>query len=109
MEQQQVVQTKLIEEQSDDESDQFSTIKRSPRDAEKKAEFNNQINEPQEDFKNTINNQETASYNNFNSTSQHMQHITEQQFVDEVIYQDLSEGPGLQARALYDYQAGMHF
>lgn len=34
-----------------------------------------------------------------------VQQISEQQIVDEIIYGDFST-PGLQARALYDYQAG---
>lgn len=34
-----------------------------------------------------------------------VQQVSEQQFVDEIIYGDFST-PGLQARALYDYQAG---
>lgn len=91
--------TKPIEEPSDDESDQFSTIKRSPRDIEKKSEF---ISEPEMNIKNGINDQ---LYKDSIYSSTHMQQITDQQFVDEVIYQDFSDGPGLQARALYDYQA----
>lgn len=37
-----------------------------------------------------------------------MHQISEQQIVDEIIYGDFST-PGLQARALYDYQAGILF
>lgn len=37
-----------------------------------------------------------------------VQQISEQQIVDEIIYGDFST-PGLQARALYDYQAGILF
>lgn len=92
--------SKPIEEPSDDESDQFSTIKRSPRDIEKKSEF---ISEPEiNNIKNGIND---PFYKDSIYSSTHMQQITDQQFVDEVIYQDFSDGPGLQARALYDYQA----
>ncbi|KAK5642038.1 hypothetical protein RI129_008205 [Pyrocoelia pectoralis] len=92
--------SKPIEEPSDDESDQFSTIKRSPRDIEKKSDF---ISEPEiNNIKNGIND---PFYKDSIYSSTHMQQITDQQFVDEVIYQDFSDGPGLQARALYDYQA----
>lgn len=108
--QQEIISNKVTDEQqSDDEYDQFSTIKRSPRDAEKKSDFTN--NETQENtMKNNIINQETAVYkDNKYNTSEHMQQITDQQFVDEVIYQDFADGPGLQARALYDYQAGENY
>lgn len=110
---------KTVEEQpSDEETDQFSTIKRSPRDVEKKSvtsptaqhEFiKNEVVSPttqQELIKNEVNKQEHLS----TKTEQYekeevVQHISEQQIVDEIIYGDFST-PGLQARALYDYQAG---
>ncbi|XP_018330973.1 drebrin-like protein [Agrilus planipennis] len=82
---QQITESKSFDEgQSDEDSDQFSTIKRSPRDPQK-----------------NVNTDKDKSLHN----TEFIQQITEQQFVDEVIYQDLVEGPGLQARALYDYQA----
>ena len=82
---------------SDDDSDQFATIKRSPKDIEKKAAISPiEENEPTQ-----IKNAEIDK----KSVDRISQPITEQQFVDEVIYGDLND-PGIQARALYDYQAG---
>ncbi|KAF5281089.1 hypothetical protein FQA39_LY17895 [Lamprigera yunnana] len=99
---QKIVEENNKEELSDDESDQYSTIKRSPRDVEKKSDFISN-NEPNTNLKNE---QQTALYkDNVHSVSEHMQHLTDQEFVDEVIYPDFADGPGLQARALYDYQA----
>lgn len=93
------VANKIEEFQSDDESDQFSTIKRCPKDSKSATSPTVQ----QESFKNEINNAQTT----LNSKQETVQ-ITEQQFVDEVIYGDLND-PGIQARALYDYQAGKLF
>lgn len=96
------------EPQSDEESDQFSTIKRSPKDVQdvKKVDQSplaKEIEVIQNEFAVTapdkLMQREVEQVQNI--------HITEQQLVDEVIYQDFSAGPGLQARALYDYQAGM--
>ncbi|GJQ68133.1 hypothetical protein Trydic_g16803 [Trypoxylus dichotomus] len=81
------------EQQSDDESDQFATIKRSPKDIEKKT-TTSPISEEVNGATNTV--KQTSQ-----KTEEHVQQISEQQFVDEVIYGD----PGIQARALYDYQA----
>ncbi|KAI4470367.1 cortactin and drebrin [Holotrichia oblita] len=81
------------EQQSDDDSDQFATIKRSPKDIEKKtatSPISEEVNGATNTTKQTI-----------QKTEEHVQQISEQQFVDEVIYGD----PGIQARALYDYQA----
>lgn len=78
---------------SDEESDQFSTIKRSPKDANVKSLTSPTT--PTESSKNQVNNkQESQTF-----------HISEQQFVDEVIYGDITD-LGIQAKALYDYQAG---
>lgn len=58
-------------------------------------------------FKNEVNKQEhlqTTKAEHF-ETKEVVQQISEQQIVDEIIYGDFST-PGLQARALYDYQAG---
>ncbi|RZC37854.1 SH3 9 and/or Cofilin ADF domain containing protein [Asbolus verrucosus] len=81
------------EEQSDDDSDQFSTIKRSPKDAEKKS-----VSTPTspQDTLNEMGREEVFK-------DEPLQQITDQQFVDEYIYGFST--PGLQARALYDYQA----
>lgn len=83
------------EQQSDDDSDQFATIKRSPKDLEKKT-ATSPISEETNGA--TITTKQTSQ-----KTEEHVQQITEQQFVDEVLYGD----PGIQARALYDYQAGL--
>lgn len=83
-------ENKHDEQLSDDESDQYSTIKRCP-----KSVTSPTSTQPQESTKT-----ETSQTLNKEETVQ----ITEQQFVDEVIYKDLNE-PGIQARALYDYQA----
>lgn len=94
------------DEQSDDDSDQFSTIKRSPRDVDKKSVTSPTIQQ-QEVFRNEVNKQEhlqTTKVEHF-ETKEVVQQISEQQIVDEIIYGDFST-PGLQARALYDYQAG---
>lgn len=88
----------VVEEQSDDETDQYSTIKRSPRDADKKSVIS-PIVQQQELIKNETNRQE------YIEKEEIVQQISEQQIVDEIIYGDFST-PGLQARALYDYQAG---
>ncbi|KAK4877053.1 hypothetical protein RN001_009559 [Aquatica leii] len=98
---QKIVEENTKEDISDEESDQFSTIKRSPRDVEKKSEFISNESE----VNNIKNEQQNALYKENIYSSEHMQQITDQQFVDEVIYQDFADGPGLQARALYDYQA----
>lgn len=82
------------EEPSDDEGDQFSTIKRCPKDAEKKS--TSTPTTPQEKINNEVNKLEEP-----------IQQITDQQFVDEYLYGLTSTG--LQARALYDYQAGNLF
>lgn len=91
---------KTNEEPSDEESDQFSTIKRSPRDIEKKT-----ISSPTsptspvvEEIHNQMNKQQAVR-----EEQKIEQQITDQQFVDEYLY---GLSPGLQARALYDYQAG---
>lgn len=98
-----IAQTKVEEPQqhSDDEADQFSTIKRSPRDLDKKTVSSPTIQQ-QELMKNDLNKQE------FVEKEEVLQQISEQQIVDEIIYGDFST-PGLQARALYDYQAGKGF
>ncbi|KAF5269935.1 hypothetical protein FQR65_LT05734 [Abscondita terminalis] len=98
---QKIVEENTKEDVSEDESDQFSTIKRSPRDVEKKSEFISNDS----DANNLKNEQQNAHFKENIYSSEHMQQITDQQFVDEVIYQDFADGPGLQARALYDYQA----
>lgn len=89
----------VTDEQSDEEGDQFSTIKRSPKDADKKSIASPTI-EQQELVKNETNRQERSGKEEI------VQQISEQQIVDEIIYGDFST-PGLQARALYDYQAGI--
>lgn len=81
------------EQPSDDDSDQFATIKRSPKDIEKKT-ATSPISEE-------INGATNTAKQTSQKTDEHVQQISEQQFVDEVIYGD----PGIQARALYDYQA----
>lgn len=86
------------QQQSDEETNQFSTIKRSPRDVEKKT-VTSPTAQQQELIKNEVNKQE------FITKEEVVQQISEQQIVDEIIYGDFST-PGLQARALYDYQAG---
>ncbi|EFA00313.1 drebrin-like protein [Tribolium castaneum] len=83
------VENKL--EESDDESDQFSTIKRSPKDVEKKSVTSPTT--PQEVFE--VRKEEPQE--------ERVEQITDQQFVDEYLYEFST--PGLQARALYDYQA----
>lgn len=87
--------------QSDEDSDQFATIKRSPKDAttEKKNSVSSPTVEEAETSKNTIAN--TVKQDNIITKVEKM---TDQQFVDEVIYGDLTN-PGIQAKALYDYQA----
>lgn len=98
--------------ESDEESDQFSTIKRSPKDAQHvnnekidQSPLAREIEVIQNEFAVTatekLMQREVEPVQNI--------HITEQQLVDEVIYQDFSAGPGLQARALYDYEAGNKF
>lgn len=87
-----------VEDQSDDETDQFSTIKRSPKDAEKKS-VTSPIIQQEELTKNQSNKHE------YIEKEEIVQQISEQQIVDEIIYGDFST-PGLQAKALYDYQAG---
>jgi hypothetical protein len=78
---------------SDDECDQFSTIKRSPKDVDKKA-----LASPVTPPANVeVSKQEMAQ-------EKQVEQITDQQFVDEYLYGFST--PGLQARALYDYQAG---
>ncbi|KAJ8971870.1 hypothetical protein NQ317_014146 [Molorchus minor] len=72
---------------SDDEGDQFSTIKRSPKDKSVTP------TSPNTD----ITNDEKKE------VVENIAHITDQQFIDEYIY-GLSK-PVCQARALYDYQA----
>lgn len=54
----------------------------------------------QELFKNEVNKKEPVE-----EKEEVVQQISEQQIVDEIIYGDFTT-PGLQARALYDYQAG---
>lgn len=93
------------EPQSDEEADQFSTIKRSPKDAQETKKVDQsplakEIEVIQNEFA------VTATDKLIQREVEQVIHITEQQLVDEVIYQDFSTGPGLQARALYDYQAG---
>lgn len=90
-----IQENKQIEEQSDDDSDQFATIKRSPKDLDKKNSITSPVE--QENAKNVINKQQEPKIET-------VQQITEQQFVDEVLYGDLCDS-GIQARALYDYQA----
>lgn len=87
-----------MEDQSDEETDQYSTIKRSPKDADKKSVTSPTL-QHQELIKNETNRQELIQKEEI------VQQISEQQIVDEIIYGDFST-PGLQARALYDYQAG---
>ncbi|XP_022909274.2 drebrin-like protein [Onthophagus taurus] len=82
---------------SDDESDQFATIKRSPKDIEKKTATSPIVEE-----KNGINSKHVEVVKEEHREQPRV--LTEQQFVDEVIYGDLAD-PGYQARALYDYQA----
>lgn len=98
-----VLQNKNIEEiQSDDDSEQYSTIKRSPKDVKvDQSPLAKEIEVIQNEFALTDTNNLIKQEN-----VEPVIHITEQQLVDEVIYQDFSAGPGLQARALYDYQAG---
>ncbi|KAJ8910282.1 hypothetical protein NQ315_016099 [Exocentrus adspersus] len=74
---------------SDDESDQFSTIKRSPKD-------NLNASVASSADKSKID-------ENKSNTIETVEQITDQQFVDEYIY-GLSN-PLFRARALYDYQA----
>lgn len=104
-----VPQNKNLEEiQSDDESEQYSTIKRSPKDAQEMKKVDQsplakEIEVIQNEFA------LTATENLLKQDNvEPVIHITEQQLVDEVIYQDFSTGPGLQAKALYDYQAGKY-
>lgn len=77
---------------SDEEGDQFSTIKRSPKDLDKKSVTSPTLAE--------------APVNELPKEEkiQPIEQITDQQFVDEYLYEFST--PGLQARALYDYQAG---
>lgn len=77
------------EQQSDDDSDQFATIKRCPKDMDKKT--SSTPTTPQDYSKNE------------SIENDHIQQITEQQFVDEMLY-----GDNIKARALYDYQAGIN-
>ncbi|XP_065161241.1 drebrin-like protein [Atheta coriaria] len=77
------------EQQSDDESDQFATIKRCPKDNKQ-----NSVTSPTEPD-NDIQMQEN------NKVVEEVQQISEQQFVDAVIYGDA----GIRARAIYDYAA----
>lgn len=106
----QVSDIKNTEEiQSDDETEQFSTIKRSPKDAQENKKVDQsplakEIEVIQNEFALTS----TENLIKQEENVEPVIHITEQQLVDEVIYQDFSAGPGLQARALYDYQAGMY-
>lgn len=92
------IQQTAVEDQSDDEADQYSTIKRSPRDVEKKS-----INSPTLPQQDLIKNE--ANKHHYIEKEEIVQQVSEQQIVDEIIYGDFST-PGLQARALYDYQAG---
>lgn len=77
-----------INEESDDDSNQFSTIKRCPKDADKKEEKQDNSSE------------QPAQKTNLPDICNQ---ITTDQFMDEYIYN--INNPGLQARALYDYQA----
>lgn len=88
--------------QTDDECDQFSTIKRSPKDVQKveQSPLAKEIETIQHEFEVT-----SAAEKLMQKEIEQVRHITEQQLLDEVIYQEFSDGPGLQARALYDYQA----
>lgn len=93
--------------QTDDESDQFSTIKRSPKDVQQKVEQSplaKEIETIQHEFEVTSAAEKLLKKEVMECVKNNI--ITEQQLVDEVIYQEFSDGPGLQAKALYDYQAG---
>lgn len=92
--------------QTDDESDQFSTIKRSPKDAQKveQSPLAKEIETIQHEFEVTSAAEKLLKKEIMEPVKNNI--ITEQQLVDEVIYQEFAEGPGLQAKALYDYQAG---
>lgn len=80
---------------SDDESNQFSTIKRSPKDIIKSSPASTPV-------------EKSNSQENKDNVLENVQQITDQQFVDEYIY-GLSTPPLFQAKALYDYQAGECF
>lgn len=90
-------QNNINEEQiSDDDSDQFATIKRCPKDVMDNKKIASTPTTPQE-------------FNPNNAiVNEHIEQITEQQFVDEIIYGDIVD-TNIRARALYDYQAGLIF
>lgn len=91
--------TNTEDQQSDEEGDQFATIKRCPKDVEKKTPTT-PTTPNQETVKDVMSQPE-----NILLKKEHIEQITEQQFVDEMIYGDLVD-TGIRARALYDYQAG---
>lgn len=82
-----------IDNTSDDENNQFSTIKRSPKDNIKNSPASTPV-------------ENTSCQENKSNVLENVEQITDQQFVDEYIY-GLSN-PLFQARALYDYQAGKY-
>lgn len=88
----------------EDDSDQFSTIKRSPKD-QNSQETAKKTEIPPPPATATAKTEVTAPEGT--NGRAFTQPITDQQFVDEIIYQDFAEDVGLQARALYDYQAGI--
>lgn len=94
--------------QTDDESDQFSTIKRSPKDVQQQkveqSPLAKEIETIQHEFEVTSAAEKLLKKEVIECVKNNI--ITEQQLVDEVIYQEFADGPGLQAKALYDYQAG---
>lgn len=90
------------EEQSDEENDQFSTIKRSPKDANTKTIQENGNSNANGNTKSV-----NEEYNKESTEKQDMKQMMEDQLMEEIIYGDLNN-PGIKARALYDYQAGKY-
>ncbi|XP_044735243.1 drebrin-like protein B [Chrysoperla carnea] len=97
----------IVSDLDSDEQEQFSTIKRSPKSP------NNDVTA--ENLKNREIHGTAALANNSTidkiiekvrkDESKLPPIVTEQQIVDEMVYQDLGDDLGLRARALYDYQA----
>ncbi|XP_018571502.1 drebrin-like protein [Anoplophora glabripennis] len=79
-----------IDNTSDDENNQFSTIKRSPKDNIKNSPASTPV-------------EKSSSQENKGDVLENVEQITDQQFVDEYIYG--LGNPLFRARALYDYQA----
>lgn len=77
---------------SDEENDQFATIKRCPKDSNKST-----VTTPNSNDVHTEDTKEAPL------DIKHIEQITDQEFVDEYIY---GLNSGYKARALYDYQAG---